>query len=199
MSGTGMNLPRSSGSLRRYSHSRSPVVASMRLNEVARVREVHHAVVDERRAFLRCRAHAARPHHPQLRDVAAVDLVRAGCSPSCRACGATSASRPGSGFCSIASVTGTKGAAAGAARCACSARQQRAAAMERGRHDEQPGRPEAGSRKPRPHRVPRGRRTPTWCPGRGCTAARWRRRDGPRPSTVPWAGRRRGAAADSAA
>ena len=47
-----------------------------RLNQVIRVRQIHHAVVDERRRFLDvARPHAARPRHLHLRDVALVDLI----------------------------------------------------------------------------------------------------------------------------
>ncbi len=78
------------------------------LRDVVRVRKEHHAVVHERRAFLHALRERPRPHEPQLRDVALRSPARAGCSPSDSACGATTASRAASGFCSIASVTGRK-------------------------------------------------------------------------------------------
>ena len=54
------------------------------LDDVARVRHVEDAVVGERRALLAARGEAARPHHPQRADVAAVDLVEGAVAPAVR-------------------------------------------------------------------------------------------------------------------
>ena len=51
------------------------------LNEIARVRKVHDAVVDERRAFLDAGPERARPHHLQLADIAAVDFDERAVAP----------------------------------------------------------------------------------------------------------------------
>ena len=66
MLGTGINLPRSSGIWRLYSHFKSPVAASMRLNVIAGIRQIHHALVNQRRGFLNARTHAAGPDHFQI-------------------------------------------------------------------------------------------------------------------------------------
>ena len=52
------------------------------LDDVARVRHVHHAVVDERRALLQPGSEAPRPDHAQVADVAAVDLVEGAVAPA---------------------------------------------------------------------------------------------------------------------
>ncbi len=52
------------------------------LDDVARVRHVHHAVVHEGGALLQPRPETARPHHAQVADVAAVDLVQRAVAPA---------------------------------------------------------------------------------------------------------------------
>ena len=75
-----MYSARSSGRSRRYSQNE---VAGHRvdgLDDVLRVRHEHHSVAHQRRPLLASRAEGARPHHAQVADVVAVDLVE-GCSP----------------------------------------------------------------------------------------------------------------------
>ncbi len=53
-----------------------------RLDDVARVRHVHHAVMDERRSLLQARSKRARPDHAQRPHVVAVDLVERAVAPA---------------------------------------------------------------------------------------------------------------------
>ena len=53
-----------------------------RLDDVARVRHVHHVVVDERRPLLQPRSERARPDHAQRPDVVAVDFVERAVAPA---------------------------------------------------------------------------------------------------------------------
>ena len=53
-----------------------------RLDDVAGVRHEQHAVADQRRPLLPARAERARPDHPQLTDVVAVDLVERAVAPA---------------------------------------------------------------------------------------------------------------------
>ena len=52
------------------------------LDDVARVRHVHHAAVHQRRALLAARGKRARPDHAQLAHVVAVDLVERAVAPA---------------------------------------------------------------------------------------------------------------------
>ena len=53
-----------------------------RLDEIARIRHVHHAVADEGGALLETRPQPAGPDHPEVGDVVAVDLVERTVAPA---------------------------------------------------------------------------------------------------------------------
>ena len=60
-------------------------IAGLRIDrgdDVARTRDVHHAVVDERRRLDAARSKPARPHHLQARDVVAIDLIERAVAPA---------------------------------------------------------------------------------------------------------------------
>ena len=53
-----------------------------RLDDVPRIRQVHHPVVDQRGRLLAARTHAARPDHAQRADVLPVHLVQRAVAPA---------------------------------------------------------------------------------------------------------------------
>ena len=77
------------------------------LDDIARVRHVHDAVVDERRALLAAGAEGARPDEAQIAHVVAIDLVERAVAPAVERAAPHQPVAGGAGSWSISSVTGT--------------------------------------------------------------------------------------------